>query len=161
TRPATGLLFRNGYYFGNAFWPVYLAHPSFRTRWATSLSPLVDRGVAENAAPLGLVGFPGNRRIVAFLFTLAGGSSWSILEGGFSEAQPPEGAGVTPVTRRREGAFCIGFDPAQVTAWDQQTQTRLGGFAPNPSTVTTVEVAPTGAAPFVQLYPDPIAIGPC
>ncbi len=161
SQPKTGLLLRNGYYFGNAFWPVYLAHPSFRTRWATALAPLVDQGVGANAAPLGLVEFPAGRRIVAFLFTLAARSTWSILEGGFSSAQPPQGAGIVPVDLRRAGDFCIGYDPAQVTAWDQQTGTRLGGTSPNPSTVVTVEVAPTGAAPFVQLYPDPIAVGRC
>ncbi|MFG1530319.1 MAG: hypothetical protein AAFA34_03490 [Thermoplasmata archaeon] len=160
-RAATGLLLRNGYYFGNAFWPVYLAHPSFRTRWASRLEPLADLGVDENAAPLGVVGFAGGRRIVAFLFTLAPGSTWSILEGGFSAAQPPQGAGVVGAEFRRGGDFCIGYDPAQVTAWDQQTQTGLQGTAPNPATVTTLEVAPAGPTPFVQLYPDPIAIGPC
>ncbi len=158
---ATGLLLRNGYYFGNAFWPVYLAHASFRTRWATALTPLVDLGVDQNAAPLGVVGFPGGGRIVAFLFTLAPASTWSILEGGFSAAQPPQGAGIVPVEFRRSGEFCVGYDPAQVAAWDAQTQTGLPGTAPNPSTVATLEVAPTGGAPFVQLYPDPIALGPC
>ena len=160
-RAAAGLLLRNGYYFGNAFWPVYLAHPAFRTRWATGLLPLADQGVSVNSAPLGVVEFPGGRRIVAFVFTLAPGSTWSILEGGFSAAQPPQGAGIVPVELRRTGDFCIGYGPAQVTAWDQPTQTGLQGTAPNPSTVTTVEVAPTGAAPFVQLYPDPISAGPC
>lgn len=161
SRAVTGLLFRNGYYFGNAFWPVYLAHPAFRTRWATALTPLVDLGVETNSAPLGVVEFPGGRRIVAFLFTLAPGSTWSILEGGFSGAQPPEGGGSVPVDVRQGGKFCIGYDPAQVTAWDQQTQTDLQGTAPNPSTVTTVEVTPIASAPFVQLYPDPISPGPC
>ncbi|MDS0256177.1 hypothetical protein ApAK_00530 [Thermoplasmatales archaeon AK] len=64
------LLFRNSYYFGNAFFPVYLANPQFNTSFATAFSPLVDRGAQNNSAPLSVIDFGQNRRIVAFVFIL-------------------------------------------------------------------------------------------
>ncbi|MEM3862324.1 MAG: hypothetical protein QW203_07600, partial [Thermoplasmatales archaeon] len=51
------ILYRSGYYFGNAFWPVYVNNGM--TYWATSLTPLIDQGVANNTMPIGIIDFGG------------------------------------------------------------------------------------------------------
>ncbi|MEM4090985.1 MAG: hypothetical protein QXQ46_09660, partial [Thermoplasmatales archaeon] len=67
----TAALYRNGYYFGNAFWPVYLQ--TGLTSWASRLSPLLQKSPERNTAPMGILDFGKGNRIVAFLFTLAPG----------------------------------------------------------------------------------------
>jgi len=78
---STVILFRNGYYFGNAYFPIYLQNGM--TNWANKLSPLVDKGAEHNSMPVAILDFGNGNRIVAFIFTLAGGQKWSVLEGYF------------------------------------------------------------------------------
>ncbi len=96
----TYVLFRNGYYFGNAFWPVYLQNAEFRTQFASSIKPLHDEGIEENSAPLFVADFNG-RYIVVFLFSLNPEQKWSILEGGFSDKEMPSNYAVFDVSRNR------------------------------------------------------------
>lgn len=159
--PATCILLRNGYYFGGAFWPVYLANPAFGTVWATELAPLVDNGVTNNTAPMGLLQFDDGARQVVFLFTIAPGQTWSMLEGGFSAVSPPEIQAAPIVALQGAGEFCVGYDPQQVLDWDLQTGTALQGYSPNPSTFTTVLVTAAGT-PDIRLFPGDSAVdGPC
>ncbi len=163
TAPATCVLLRNGYYFGGAFWPVYVANPDFGVSWAASLAPLADNGAANNSAPIGLLQFDDGNRQVVFLFTLAPGQTWSMLEGGFSAADPPVVQAAPTVTPAPTvpGTYCVGYDPAQVTDWDLQTGTTLQGYSPNPSTVSTVLVTAPGS-PDIRLFPGDSAVdGPC
>jgi len=158
----TVILYRNGYYFGNAFWCVYEANPQFDVSWATSLTPLVDNGINNNSPPIGLVQFGSNQVIVAFLFTLAPHQEWSVLEGGFSASFPPIAPAVYQVSLISTGEYCIGYDQAQVSQWDQQTGTSYQGYEPNPSTFNTVLVQAPSNAIYTQLYPADTAIaGQC
>jgi hypothetical protein len=159
---ATCVLLRNGYYFGGAFWPVYEANPAFGVAWATALAPLVDNGAASNSPPIGVVRFADGQSQVMFLFTLAPGQSWSMLEGGFSTAEPPVFQAAPLVTLTSSGPMCIGYDEQQVADWDQQTGTNYAGYAPNPSTFTATLLALDPASPDIRLYPgDSATTGAC
>ncbi|HLH86115.1 MAG TPA: hypothetical protein VKU79_04555 [Thermoplasmataceae archaeon] len=146
------LLFRNSYYFGNAFFPVYLANPQFNTSFATAFSPLVDRGAQNNSAPLSVIDFGQNRRIVAFVFILSPGSKWSMLEGGFSLSSPPSGYSAVPCDYETTGNFSIGYDPDQVSQWDAQTNTTMKGYSPNPKEFRGI-IEVSVSAEFLQLFP--------
>jgi len=49
------VLFRNGYYFGNAYNCIYVANPGFNVKFATELTPLPSGKVEENGAPLAVI----------------------------------------------------------------------------------------------------------
>jgi len=49
------VLYRNGYYFGNAFWPLYTANAGFNVEFATELTPLPSGKVEESGAPLAVI----------------------------------------------------------------------------------------------------------
>ncbi|MEM0141557.1 MAG: hypothetical protein QXN66_05960 [Thermoplasmatales archaeon] len=156
----TAALYRNGYYFGNAFWPVYLQ--TGLTSWASRLSPLLQKSPERNTAPMGILDFGKGNRIVAFLFTLAPGQEWSILEGGFTRAYPPMNPVVYGTKLEKTGRFCVGYDEKQVEDWDRQTSSFEKGYSPNPAEVDTVEVQISAYASYVQLFNgDLISEEPC
>lgn len=158
-------LYRAGYTFGGAFWPVYLANAEFNTAWATAQTPLVDDGAANNSAPICVALPPGGTPTVVFVFTLAPGQSWSILEGGFtgtdpSQLGPIETVPLAPQTGQA-GSWCVGYDPVQVTDWDVQTGTTLQGYSPNPETFSILPFAPPSGSPIAPVFNDPISQGTC
>lgn len=185
SKPHSLVLLRNSYYFGGAFWPVYYANsngrgasasnPSdnFGTNFLDGTGPipeLVDNGVASNNPPLALIRFGGSSTAevsnansqAIFVFTLASGTSWSMLEGGFSSNMTPSGISLYEVTAAISGLFCIGYDQSRVTDWDNQTGTTLKGYSPNPDTFNTWMLDAESDAPFDKLpYVDSYAIGKC
>ena len=165
SQQATAVLLRNSYYFGNAFWPVYLNNDSFGTTFATKLESLANKSIQSNSAPLALLSWKqpdgSYKSIVAFIFTLDPGQTWQILEGGFSPATPPEGVSAYEVSVISEGEFCLGYDPKQVSSWDQQTGTSLQGYSPNPNTFHSLQVLAPTEAQFYQLFNDRVQQGSC
>ena len=161
-KTVTVALFRNGYYFGGAFWPVYLNYPDFNTQWLDhDPTPLQDQGVENNSPPLALL-TNGSQYLVAFVFTLAPGQQWSMLEGGFIPGQlVPTGYMAVPLTFKGVGEYCIGYNPQAVAQWDWQTGTNMQGYQPNPKTfkVALFEVPPN--APFVDAFPPTVSAGAC
>ena len=155
------VLFRSGYYFGNAFWPVYLANSSFNTEFASSVNALTDNGTSNNSPPLMVVEFQDGKYIVAFVFTLSPGQVWSMLEGGFVQGMVPENPVTYAVSGITETQFCIKYDETQVTDWDQQTGTSLKGYFPNPSVFQTITGLLPASAGFVELFDDVITQGKC
>lgn len=147
----TVILYRSGYYFGEAFWPIYIANGI--SSWATQISPLVNKGVEKNTMPLGIVDFGNGQRIIAFVFTLGPKQSWNVLEGGFTTQSPPASGILYGARLERTGQFCIGYDTRQVTDWDRQTSTSLKGYRPNPSNIRTLEVSISILAPYIKLFP--------
>lgn len=147
---STVILYRNGYYFGNAFFPVYISEGI--TNWATTLSPLQEKGVEKNSMPIAILNFGGGNKIVAFIFTLAGGQVWSVLEGGFSERMPPSNIAIYDVSLERSGVFCVGYDIKQVEDYNRQTGLNQSGYFPNPKTVQTLELSIPTVAPYVKLF---------
>lgn len=158
----TVILLRNGYFFGGAFWPVYVENAEFGTSFATALSALADQGVQNNSPPLGIVDIGQGKPEVYFLFTLSAGEVWSMLEGGFSAIETPAGIAVYEVTLKNTGEYCVGYDPQRVADWDLQTGTNLEGYSPNPGTFNTVEVLSESDTPYDVLpYNDTIVPGAC
>ena len=185
--PRSFVLFRNGYYFGNAYWPIYVSNPEFNVKFISikpgEAIPTLPIGIVEqNGAPLAIIDLlkgvkplthPDTSpalvdKIVAFVFTLAPYQVYEILEGGFSNSTPPTGAALYEVAVHSTGDYCIGYDPNQVLDWDMQTGTAMSGYLPNPSTFRTVEMIFASSAfssgsepPSVALFNDPISAGPC
>ena len=153
------LLYRNSYYFGNAFWPVYINNPQFNEKFAVSVKPLTDNGTANNSAPLCIAEFKDGKEIVCFLFTLSPGQEWSMLEGGFSETFPPSDYSASLVNVNAAAEFCIQYDPTQVTDWDQQTGTTYAGYSPNPSMFQSLLAH--AETKYVSLFNDVIKKGKC
>ena len=125
----SGILFRDTYPFGNAFWPIYEANPSdFDVHFTSIISPLVDNGIENNTAPIVVFQNPDKSMFVAFLFTLASGQSWSILEGGFSSSLTPSEYGspeFVPAVKLGINQFSISWDPEQCQGYNQQAGTDL------------------------------------
>ena len=161
------ILLRNGYYFGGAFWPVYVANSEFGVTWMNQVKPLVDNGAENNAPPIAPVTFSNGYTQVLFIFTLSGGQTWSMLEGGFNNIVP-QLQGVYTLDNPVLQTWCIGYDPQRVKDWDSQTGTTLQGYSPNPNTITAVvwqasPGAPYDALPFNDMYcdtPCPCALQP-
>ncbi|MEM3857485.1 MAG: hypothetical protein QXO47_10040 [Thermoproteota archaeon] len=176
------------YVFGDAFGPVYLANSpplcptctgqnSFGTSWIYAepqsnggvslvngaIPVLVDNGVENNSMPMAPVQFPnGSWCPFAFIFTLAPGQKWSVLEGGFSSVLQPTIQGVYTVSLGYVGNICIKYDPARVSDWDAQTGTSLNGYSPNPSTFNIATVMAGSDVPFDVLpYSDSVVRGVC
>lgn len=152
------VLLRNGYYFGNAFWPVYYANAQFKEKFALKAEPLADESTQSNSPPL-FVGEVNGKYIVAFLFTLSAGQEWSMIEGGFMDGVEPQGISLHDVTSMDVRHMCIGYDEKQVSDWDQQTDTTLKGYTPNPESMDVL-VGTIGGA-YIQLFDDPISVGDC
>jgi hypothetical protein len=175
------ILLRNGYYFGGAFAPVYLANSTplcsscsgtngFGTSWIYTeptqggvclvngqIPPLMDYGSPEeNAPPMAPVQFSNGQWLnFAFIFTLNPGQTWSMLEGGFSTVMPPQPQGVYQVSLGYTGPTCVGYDPQRVKDWDTQTGTNLQGYSPNPATFNIATVKASGAPYDILPFNDP------
>jgi len=153
------VLFRNGYFFGGAFWAVYLDNIGFDTTIITAVSPLIDKGVQNNSPPL-MVGKFTNGYGMCFVFTLSPAQSWSMLEGGFSATMTPSGAMLYEVAFSDNAeAMCLGYSPQQVAQWDEQAGDNFSGYSPNPKTY----MALVGAvdAPYVEEFVSTITVGEC
>lgn len=154
---ASGILFRNSYYFGNAYWPIYANNPGFGVTFAAKLEPLSDESIRINSAPLGIVswkqGDGSYKSIVSFVFTLSPGQTWRILESGFSHLTPPQNISVFEVTRVSDAdSFALGYTREQVDSWNAQTGNSDKGHAPNPNMFDVVQVLAPPEAPFEQLF---------
>ena len=133
----SGILFRNSYPFGNAFWPIYEDNSKdFGTSFTSIITPLVNNGVSNNSMPLVMYKNPDGSYFVAFVFTLSPGQSWSCLEGGFSSSMTPSGISFIPANKLSVGQFRITYDSEQCQGYNQQAGTNLP-CPSNPLTVTT------------------------
>jgi len=160
------ILFRNSYYFGDAYWSVYSANRSFHVTFLDGRAPaptLTEKTLAENSAPLGLVQFDGfPETIVCFVFTLSAGQSWAMLEGGFGQSMEPSGVSVYDVSPLIGGEFCLTYDTQAVRDWDIETRTALGGYEPNPSTFNAWLFQAESIARFRKQFDgDAVANGRC
>ncbi len=163
SQEVTGILFRNSYYFGNAYWPVYVNNLGFAVAFATKLEPLAEKSIQSNSLPLGIVSWKqpdgSYKSIISFIFTLAVGQTWQVLEGGYSRVMPPKNIGVYEVNLISESDFSIVYDQRHVDAWDEHTDTYDQGYALNPNTFRTVQVVAPPEAPFAHLFEDIIQQG--
>lgn len=158
---ASVVLYRNGYYFGQAFYPIYLNYPQFNTGFITSLQPYTDNGVENNSPLYGVVKTPKGYMIM-FVFVLGPGQTWSMLEGGFSGFTPSNVQlyDVTPSESPQQ--FCIGYNEQQVVDWDVQTETSMVGYTPNPNTFQSLLFEGNETMAYVQLFSgDTVTPGQC
>jgi hypothetical protein len=160
SQQASCILLRNSYYFGNAFWPIYVNNHGFGIDFAKKLEPLVDKSIQSNTPPLGVVSWKqadeSYKNIVCFVFTLAPGQTWRMREGGFSPVNPPRDIGlyeVTPVNLDPID-FALTYDEKHVDTWVQQTGASDQAYDPNPKTFNTVQLLAPAEAPFEQLFED-------
>jgi len=132
----SGILFRNDYPFGNAFWPIYVDNSAdFGTSFTTMAIPLTNTGVENNTMPLAVYVNPDGSMFVAFLFTLAPSQAWSCLEGGFSDSLEPSGYRFIPAGKLSVDTFRIMWDASQCSGYNRQSGTNLPCPA-NPMTVS-------------------------
>ncbi len=124
----SGLLFRDSYPFGNAFWPIYEENPEFDTHFTTVNTALVDQGIENNSPPLVIYKNPDKSLFVAFLFSLDGGQQWSMLEGGFTGGMTPSSVGVPefiPATKIGIKTYSILWDANQCQGYNEQSGSDL------------------------------------
>lgn len=156
------VLYRSGYYFAGAFWPIYVNNGM--TKWLTSISPLQDRRVDQNSPPLAPVEFPDDHKQIMFIFTLSPQQKWSMLEGGFVNGAGPTGIRLFEVLPIDSAAtdYCIGYDNKQAIDWDAQTKTTMKPYEPNPETFKTMMFRIQPGAPDIRLFPrDSVRLGTC
>ncbi len=157
------VLYRNGYIFGGAFWPVYLGPDDPASHMLDGSQPVPNLS-GNGGQPMALLDFGSSaspRYIVAFIFTLGPGQTFSTPEGGFNGITPTAGACYELVSNVT-GSYCVGYDPQRVADWDSQTSTTNRGYSPNPNNFFTYAFTPEAATPEVTLgFNDSIAAGGC
>ena len=125
--------------------------------FAAHLEPLSDKSIQNNSAPLGIVSWKqadgSYKNIVAFIFTLAPGQTWQMLETGFSHLRPPQNIHIYEVSCVSEtDSFTLAYDKGQVDTWNSQTGNSDKGYAPNPNVFNIVQVLAPPEAPFEQSF---------
>lgn len=143
------------YYFGDAFYPVYLGNPEiFRTEFIDKVQPLKDEGVELNSPPYGILKFSNGQLLPAFVYVLSPNQTYEMLEGGFSSSVYPtiyRAIELTPVDYSPQ-LVCIGYPESSVVDWDNQSGTFLQGFQPNPKNFTSIVFHVDPNAPYVSLW---------
>ncbi len=158
------------YYFGNAFWAVYLtegwvewerydlplALPVFNPRlYGTAYD--VER--YETRPPsLGIVEIDG-QYLVALVFTLLPGTSWSMIEHGYTNGAEPYNVKLVPVTYQGDHCFRVRYDPEEIQSFNQMYGTSIQGYQPNPSTVKVSTYK--GQGPYIEMFNDQIEKTEC
>lgn len=166
SQPRSVILQRNSYYLGDGYWPIYSSNASFRTPFldgGLAVGPLEERNVPLNTAPLALVQFGDfQHSVTCLVMTLGPGQAWGMLEGGFGQTGPASGFAIYDVAPLSSGEFCVGYDPAAVRDWNEQTRLRMDAYTPNPSTFTTwLFQAESGASYRKQFSGDSLSVGRC
>ncbi len=111
------------YAFGNAFYPLY--YRNFNVDFATKPEALANNSVKTNNAPLAVIENSDAMLLVAFLYTLSGGSKYSVLEGGWKGIEP---GGIKIVLAKYCGVkdFSIEYEKKQCTLYNEESQTDYG-----------------------------------
>jgi hypothetical protein len=158
----TVVLYRNGYIFGGAFWPIYLG-PNSDHSMLDGTKPIAALTVNDSSAPMGILDFDPSattRYLVAFIFTIGPGRSWSICEGGFTGVTPTAGVCYELVSKVA-GDYCVGYDPTRVYEWNNEVDASQG-YSPNPKEFSTYAFTPEPGTPEQTLgLNDSIASGAC
>ncbi len=119
------------YAFGNAFYPLY--YQNFNVDFITHPESLKNVNVKTNSAPLAIIENLHSELLVAFLYTLSGGESYSVLEGGWIGIEP---GGISIAIARDKGIknFKINYEKKQCTLYNEESNTDYG-CPPDPFTV--------------------------
>ena len=111
------------YAFGDAFYPLY--YKNFNVDFVTKPEPLANVSARTNNAPLAIIENSDSRLLVAFLYTLSGGSKYSVLEGGWKGVEP---GGIKIVLAKYSGIkdFSIEYEKKQCTLYNEESSTDYG-----------------------------------
>jgi hypothetical protein len=147
------------YVFGTAFNAIYLNNPEdFDTHLITEVTPLQDNGVAANSPPMALITDGSGNMMIAFIFTLSSGQSWSMLEGGFTNGFEPSDPKLIPVKYEKIGTFCWAWNNIQCEGFNEQSGSNLPCPA-NPLQITTAVFI--CQEPLNPAFVDKFTDGPC
>ena len=108
------VLFRNSYYFGNAFWPVYLHNSDFNVKFLSGPEVLKDEGTSKNSAPIAVVDL-NDKPIICFVFTLSPGQHIQIIIPEIYDVNKVEGMrffSIIPVTRNSNNSEMLRMNQA-------------------------------------------------
>ncbi|EQB73043.1 MAG: hypothetical protein AMDU4_FER2C00108G0002 [Ferroplasma sp. Type II] len=119
------------YAFGNAFYPLY--YKNFNVDFITKPEALVNVSPKANNAPLAVIENSDSTLLVAFLYTLSGGSRYSVLEGGWKGIEPG-GIKIVLAKYAMTDNFSIKYDEKQCTLYNEESKTDYG-CPENPFTV--------------------------
>ncbi len=158
------------YYFGNAFWAVYLT--AGRAEWEKYNMPLTlpvyyagflgsifqSKPFIERPPSLGIVEIDG-QYLVALVFTLLPGTSWSMTEYGYTNGTEPYNVQLIPVTYKGDYCFKVKYDPEEIQWYDQLYGTSIQGYQPNPSTFKVSLYQ--GQGPYIEMFNDQIEKTEC
>ncbi len=152
------------YIFGGAFWPIYLGPDDSVSHMLDGSQALPTLSGSGGGQPMGLLDFGASaspRYLVAFIFNIAAGATFTTPEQGFTGLTPTAGACYELVSNVT-GNYCVGYDPQRVIDFDNQEKDNDRGYSPNPSSYFTYAFTPEAATPEVTLgYNDSIAAGSC
>lgn len=108
------------YAFGDAFYPLY--YQNFNVDFVIHPESLKNVDVKTNNAPLAIIENSESEFLVAFLYTLSGGKSYSVLEAGWKSIEPG-GISVALAKYREIKNFKINYDKKQCTLYNEESNT--------------------------------------
>ena len=119
------------YAFGDAFYPLY--YHNFNVDFVKHPESLKNVNVKTNSAPLAVIENSDSELLVAFLYTLSGGESYSMLEGGWKGVEP---GGISIAIAKFNGIknFKIDYEKKQCTLYNEESNTDYK-CPPDPFTV--------------------------
>ena len=119
------------YAFGDAFYPLY--YQNFNIDFITHPESLKNVNVETNSAPLAVIENSESELLVAFLYTLSGGESYSVLEAGWKGIEP---GGISVALAKYKGIknFEINYDKKQCILYNEESNTDYQ-CPPDPFTV--------------------------
>src|SRR5208283_1818919 len=152
----SAILLRSGYYFGDAFYEIYVNNGySFLNSAPSALN---------GSPPLAVIAFPQpdgtSNHIVTFVFTLGPGQTWTQQEGGFTGTNSggPTGIQCFDVSFQDVQYWCIAYDPSLPGQYDALTGTTDQPYEPNPSAFAVALFSAPATAPWMPFDPQNNAV---
>jgi hypothetical protein len=133
------------YYFGNAFYSVYLASinwgPPVASWYTASELRAPTPSSPDGQYSLGVIEAGGGRDIVAFIFVAPPKSPLSFYEGGIPDASQLVDMHAY-IVDIKPSQFCVHYSKLAVLQYVTQTGYHVSGLPPNPFTATSVLMTP-------------------
>ncbi|WP_343577404.1 hypothetical protein [Mycobacterium sp.] len=151
------VLYRNGYYFGDAFFPIYIQN------LGTDFIQKFEYTSGEiNSMELQLIILNGFKPIVCFVFNILPKKSVNFLEDGFVDGIVPSNYRAYELSQENISKtvreYSIQYPQSEVTDYDHQTESTTKGYSPNPKTFKTYTFDLTSELKFPDNQMFPITI---
>ena len=132
------------YIFGQAFWAIYTYNPQFATSFMTKVLP------SPNGTPQMAVVKSSNGMFVAFVFVLEPNSTYTMIEGGFSNGVQPSNPVVIPVvTDGKVYSYSVTYQSNQCQGYNQQSGTNFP-CPPDPYTINSIVFTTNQTVPIFE-----------